>query len=161
MTTISCTINSCKFMKSFLDQIVEKLKVEPALGLSTTDSDSEENREHIWVVETEERNVDGDVKRKVVAAFRNREEAVRNAKVEFINLDNFYDLIFAQKNESSQSSEVEKILPMKQFDTNGNMFIEKCGEDGSLMKVTVSPVPVDVTTQVKTARKCFLENWTE
>ena len=118
-------------------------------------------RDHIWVVETEERNVDGDVKRKVVAAFTDREEADRNAKVEFINLDNFYDLIFAQKNESSKSSDVKKILPMKQFDSNGNMFFEKCGEDGCLMKVTVSPVPVDVTTQVKTARKYFLENWTE
>ena len=105
--------------------------------------------------------MDGDVKRKVVASFTDREEADRNAKVEFINLDNFYDLIFAQKNESSKISDVEKILPRKQFDTNGNMFFEKCGEDGSLMKVTLSPVPVDVTTQVKTARKCFLKNWTE
>ena len=105
--------------------------------------------------------MDGDVKRKVVASFTDREEADWNAKVEFINLDNFYDLIFAQKNESSKSSDMKKILPSKQFDTNGNMFFEKCGEDGSLMKVTLSPVPVDVTTQVKTARKCFLKNWTE
>ena len=103
--------------------------------------------------------MDGDVKRKVVAAFTDREEAVRNAKVEFINFS--ISDCFLSGGMSSKSSDVEKILPMKQFDTNGNMFFEKCGEDGSLMKVTLSPVPVDVTTQVKTARKCFLENWTE
>merc|ERR1712227_300015 len=100
----------------------------------------------------------GDVKRKMVAAFRNREEAVKNAKVEFINLDNFYDLIFTHKNEDSDlDSDSKNILPRKQFDTNENMFFEKSGDDGISMKVTVSSVPVDVTTQVKTARKNSLK----
>ena len=133
--------------------------MEPASVHGTV---AEETTEKIWVVETEERNVDGDVKRKMVAAFRNREEAVKNAKVEFINLDNFYDLIFTHKNEDSDlDSDSKNILPRNQFDTNENMFFEKSGDDGISMKVTVSSVPVDVTTQVKTARKNFLENWTE
>ena len=110
--------------------------------------------EVVWLVESREFWAGGEPAFKKKLAFTTRESALQGAKVAFVNMNCFYDLV--------NSKELKGRLPpeRKVLGTSGGLTYEAIRDDGVGGRVEVKEVALDVKSSVHESRAQFLEKWT-
>ena len=110
--------------------------------------------EVVWLVESREFWAGGEPAFKKKLAFTTRESALQGAKVAFVNMNCFYDLV--------NSKELKGRLPPegKVLGTNRGITFEAIRDDGVGGRVEVKEVALDVKSSVHDSRAHFLEKWT-
>ena len=113
-----------------------------------------ETNRSVWVVESQEFWPGGETAFKKELAFTSKEAALQGAKVAFVNMNCFYDLV--------NSKEMEGKLPPEgkvKWQNKGVTF-EAIRGDGVGGKVEVREVALDVISSVHETRAHFLDKWT-
>ena len=115
---------------------------------------AKETSRSVWVVESQEFWAEGETAFKKELAFTSKEAALHGAKVAFVNMNCFYDLV--------NSKEMKGKLPPEgkvKWQNKGVTF-EAIRGDGVGGKVEVREVALDVTSSVHETRAHFLDKWT-
>ena len=113
-----------------------------------------ERKEVVWLVESQEFWAGGESSFKNELAFTSKEAALQGAKVAFVNMNCFYDLV--------NSKEMKGKLPPegKVKWQNKGVTYEAIRGDGVGGKVEVREVALNVTSSVHETRAHFLDKWT-
>ena len=107
----------------------------------------------VWLVESQEFWAGGEAAFKKELAFTSKEAALRGAKVAFVNMNCFYDLV--------NSKEMKGKLPPvgKEGGQNKGVIYEAVRSDGVGGRVEVREVALDITSSVHETRAHFLDKW--
>merc|ERR1719430_2154611 len=108
----------------------------------------------VWLVESQEFWAGGELGFKKELAFTSKEAALQGAKVAFVNMNCFYDLV--------NSKEMKGKLPPegKRKGQNKGVIYEAVRSDGVGGRVEVREVALDITSSVHENRAHFLDKWT-
>merc|ERR1711936_576847 len=108
----------------------------------------------VWLVESQEFWAGGESGFKKELAFTTKKAALQGAKVAFVNMNCFYDLV--------NSKELKGKLPPvgKAKGQSKVVTYEAMRSDGIGGKVEVKEVALDVTPSVHETRAHFLDKWT-
>ena len=117
------------------------------------DQDRETNGA-VWLVESEEFWAGGESAFKKELAFTSKEAALQGAKVAFVNMNCFHDLV--------NSKEMKGKLPPegKVKWQNKGVTYEAIRGDGVGGKVEIREVSLNVTSPIHETRAHFLDKWT-
>ena len=108
----------------------------------------------VWLVESQEFWAGGESGFKKELAFTSKEAALQGAKVAFVNMNCFYDLV--------NSKEMKGKLPPEgkvKWQNKGVTF-EAIRGDGVGGKVEIREVSLNVTSPIHETRAHFLDKWT-
>ena len=107
----------------------------------------------VWLVESQEFWAGGESAFKKELAFTSKEAALQGAKVAFVNMNCFYDLV--------NSKEMKGKLPPegKRKGQNKGVTFEAIRSDGVGGRVEVREIALDTTSSVHETRAHFLDKW--
>ena len=158
LTNLEGKVNVCYYIDFILGEPKKLLLESEDDKCKGTDVDkgnaSKEEEEVVWLVESREFWAGGEPAFKKKLAFTTRESALQGAKVAFVNMNCFYDLV--------NSKELKGKMPPegKVLGTGRGMTYEAIRDDGVGGRVEVKEVALDVKSSVHHSRAQFLEKWT-